>query len=191
MDNQKLAIEYATKAKKSAEDAVNYALKAGERLIQVKKELPHGEFGTWIEANMPVTHDRCIRYMNAYQYTCLEQNTLQTCFGSIEDMSSAYINHKRALKAPKKEEVSSHNKKTKAKPITKENLYEKGEKTYNDDDYMSSTEAENILGLNPLTKDVINMAFKLKAKTMHPDKGGSTDEFNKLVKAKNTLLRFK
>ena len=112
MDNQKLAIEYATKAKKSAEDAVNYALKAGERLIQVKKELPHGEFGTWIEANMPVTHDRCIRYMNAYQYTCLEQNTLQTCFGSIEDMSSAYINHKRALKAPKKEEVSSHNKKS-------------------------------------------------------------------------------
>jgi len=51
-------------ATQKAHEAVDYARQAGLLLLAVKKELPHGQFGPWIEANLQVSVRQCQRYMN-------------------------------------------------------------------------------------------------------------------------------
>ena len=47
----------------TARQAVDYAKQAGELLLQVKAQLPHGEFGRWRENNTALTERTCQRYM--------------------------------------------------------------------------------------------------------------------------------
>jgi len=82
------AIDYATKATQHATKAVEYALLAGEMLIQVKEELPYGQFGSWIKANMPVTRKQCNRYEKAYIASCNPRLQLKNNIG-IQELISA------------------------------------------------------------------------------------------------------
>lgn len=50
-----------------AETAIEHAKKAGELLLLAKKELRHGEFVSWIEANCTVSARQAQRYMRAAQ----------------------------------------------------------------------------------------------------------------------------
>jgi len=45
--------------------AVEFGRKAGEVLLKVKAELPHGEFGQWLEAHCDVSTRQAQRYMSA------------------------------------------------------------------------------------------------------------------------------
>ena len=47
----------------TARQAVDYAKQAGELLLKVKAQLPHGEFGRWRENNTALTERTCQRYM--------------------------------------------------------------------------------------------------------------------------------
>lgn len=50
-----------------ARDAVEHARRAGELLLQIKAELPHGTFLAWLQANVEVTPRQAQRYMAAAQ----------------------------------------------------------------------------------------------------------------------------
>lgn len=52
-------------ATKTASEAVEYAKQAGQLLLLVKKNLPHGEFGGWISANLSVSARQAQRYIAA------------------------------------------------------------------------------------------------------------------------------
>lgn len=52
-------------ARKTANDAVDYAKEVGTLLQQVKAELPHGEFGHWITENLVVSIRQAQRYIEA------------------------------------------------------------------------------------------------------------------------------
>jgi hypothetical protein len=47
----------------TARQAVDHAKQAGELLLQVKAQLPHGEFGRWCENNTALSERTCQRYM--------------------------------------------------------------------------------------------------------------------------------
>jgi len=55
---------------------------------------------------------------------------------------------------------------------------------------MLVSEAERLLGIDPGTVpsvDTVNLKFRVKAAANHPDKGGSRDQFAKLVTAKEVM----
>lgn len=49
----------------SANRAVDYAKQAGALLLEVKRELAHGEFGAWLGTNVKVSERQAQRYMRA------------------------------------------------------------------------------------------------------------------------------
>lgn len=60
----------------AAHSAVEHAINAGELLTEVKAELGHGEFGTWLEANFEGTARSAQTYMKlARNRDALEANT--------------------------------------------------------------------------------------------------------------------
>ena len=59
--------ELDEKAKAHAQDAVDYANQAGDLLLSVKKQLPHGQWTDWIERNLTVSLRQCQRYIAVAQ----------------------------------------------------------------------------------------------------------------------------
>ena len=49
----------------SANRAVDYAKQAGALLLEVKRQLPHGEFMPWLSANVKVSERQAQRYMRS------------------------------------------------------------------------------------------------------------------------------
>ncbi len=72
--------EIAEAARRSLQNAI----RIGELLVQQKKLLPHGEFGPWVEANLPFTQRTATNYMNAYR----KRDRLKS--ESVSDLTSAY-----------------------------------------------------------------------------------------------------
>ena len=54
-----------TDATAHAQSAIDHARAAGDLLLRVKEELPHGEFIPWVEANCRVSPRQAQRYMRA------------------------------------------------------------------------------------------------------------------------------
>jgi hypothetical protein len=54
-------------ATSSANSAIEYAKEAGKLLLEVKKSMPHGEFGVWIENNLSVSIRQVQRYIATAQ----------------------------------------------------------------------------------------------------------------------------
>jgi hypothetical protein len=48
--------------------AMDKAIAIGEELTAIKDELPHGEFGPWIEANMPFSRKSATNWMRIYAH---------------------------------------------------------------------------------------------------------------------------
>ena len=55
--------ELDEKAKAHAQDAIEYARQAGELLLSIKKQLPHGQCTDWVERNLTVSLRQCQRYI--------------------------------------------------------------------------------------------------------------------------------
>ncbi|MCU7833696.1 MAG: DUF3102 domain-containing protein [gamma proteobacterium symbiont of Taylorina sp.] len=61
------AVMYAQQIELHKTNMVTLAAKCGQALEEVKQGINHGEFGKWIEANMPVNQRQCNRYMQLFQ----------------------------------------------------------------------------------------------------------------------------
>jgi hypothetical protein len=58
--------------------AIGHAKRAGELLLQVKAQTPHGQFVQWIESNLTVTPRQCQRYMAAAQGRTLTARAIKS-----------------------------------------------------------------------------------------------------------------
>jgi len=64
--------------------SLDKALRIGELLIEQKKSLNHGEFGKWIQANLPFTDRTARNYMRIYD----NRDKLKT--ETVSDLTGAY-----------------------------------------------------------------------------------------------------
>lgn len=62
-DAQAQAVFFASQAELHKQSAVISAARAGAALNVVKAQLPHGEFTSWVESNMPVCYRQCRKFM--------------------------------------------------------------------------------------------------------------------------------
>lgn len=58
-----VAKEAAEQIEASARKAVEHAARCGRALIAIKEKLPHGEWGSWLEANWDYSQEQARRYM--------------------------------------------------------------------------------------------------------------------------------
>jgi hypothetical protein len=79
-----------------ADKAVEFARQAGELLLTVKHDLPHGEFVTWLESNINVTPRQAQRYMAAAQgkplpVRKLASKTTPVSYLEVDDGEAVFI----------------------------------------------------------------------------------------------------
>jgi hypothetical protein len=77
---------------KTANDAVDYAIKAGELLMQVKDLLHHGEFQKWIDQYCDFSYDVASGYMRLHKrlltYSKVERAQLLTDATSVANLAN-------------------------------------------------------------------------------------------------------
>ncbi|MEZ5328032.1 MAG: DUF3102 domain-containing protein [Verrucomicrobiales bacterium] len=71
---------------------LTHAMEAGSILASVKRQLPHGEFTPWLQANVPTISDRTAR-----RYMAVHRNRDMLKTDTVSDLTEAY----EMLKAPK------------------------------------------------------------------------------------------
>jgi hypothetical protein len=72
-------------AKTHAIKAIDYARQAGELLLEIKAELPHGQWMTWVSDNLTVSHRQALRYIDAAQGKTIPVRQLT---GKLDTMSN-------------------------------------------------------------------------------------------------------
>jgi len=73
-------------ATKSANEAMEHAKAIGLLLIQKKVELPHGEYGKWVDANLLVTMRQAQRYVNVAEGKELPVRTLSSKYDTVSHL---------------------------------------------------------------------------------------------------------
>lgn len=107
LKEQQSAISTAELAQTHAEKAIDYAIRSGEHLINVKAELPHGDFIPWMEKSMPIRLTQCKAYMKIAK----NKNILNSRRAAFLDGDNYSI--RGALEAIKEEEYNSKAKEEK------------------------------------------------------------------------------
>jgi hypothetical protein len=75
-------------ATKSANEAMEYAKDIGLLLIQKKAELPHGEYGKWIDANLDVSTRQAQRYVNVAEGKELPVRALSSKYDTVSHLEN-------------------------------------------------------------------------------------------------------
>ena len=192
------SIQEALKTEQHKESAVIHALRCGQGLIKLKKELPHGEFIPWIEANMPIGKYQCQTYMRVSEYVLKTGRDPLLDGKSIRQLEDMRMADERKIASEKKkkeqkakpknpvfdEPVAGAAKRAEAepiKPIPSRNLEPvEVEMTYND--------ALEIFGIGITKKEfAIKAIYNHLSRINHPDKGGSDEEMANINKAREIL----
>jgi len=146
-----------------------YFIAAGEKLLEAKIQLPHGEFIEWAVRHFSRTRGQLNYYMRLAQMS------------STEDISS--LGDLRRLTQPSYQPRPSHQ--AWHEPV-KEVINRVDTETLNlrRDELKRSDEriAQRKLGLQ-----LIDIGYKVLAKTLHPDKGGSRDAMARLNAVRDRL----
>lgn len=158
------------------EDAgLPYKQAVGEKLSEAKRQVKHGEWGSWLQRNFALSQTTAQRYMNFAEAT-KDANSSNRSFSSLNDFhrqtgSSAYrsVTSKRGWHEDVKESIDRA--KREAERIQRENLTRQQER-----------EAEQKLALR-----LIEIGFKVLAKELHPDRGGSRDAMTRLNRVRDRL----
>jgi Protein of unknown function (DUF3102) len=142
--------------------AMPYYKAAGEKLIEAKAQLPHGQFGDWVKRNFKLSARTASEYMSfarttadieigsALPFSSLRDHGRQTSETRERDKYMAGL-HRRAM----------------------------GEAV----DHLKEREAESRLGL-----ELINRGYKSLAKELHSDKpGGSREAMTRLNRVRDRL----
>ena len=136
-----------------------YFLAAGEKLLEAKSQMPHGEFQSWAKRHFTVTYETLRTYM---RFSEDSQKTGAPVFSSLSDhiRQTSNPNYNRppsppAWHDPVKKVVDR---------VDTEALNLKAEAVKRGDE----REAQRKLALQ-----LIDIGYKVLAKTLHPDKGGS------------------
>lgn len=149
-----------------------YYRAAGEKMIEAKSQLSRGEFGPWIKRNFNLGNTQAALYMSLVRATVNIENYAQ----APKSLHEHRINRgQRQTVYPKpwhegvKESVDRA--KRDAERIREAELTRQQER-----------EAEHKLALR-----LIEIGYKVLAKELHPDKGGSRDVMARLNRVRDRL----
>jgi hypothetical protein len=154
-----------------------YYQAAGEKFIEAKSQMKHGEFIPWLKREFGISHDQAKRYMN-FAETLDGQNPLASGFFSLSDhvrkTSNPNYNMPQTVRPPAyHEEVKQI-----VGRVDTETLNLKRE----DMKRQEERDAQRKLGLQ-----LIDIGFKVLARTLHPDKGGSREAMSRLNAVRERL----
>ena len=71
-----------------ANEAMHHAIEAGKLLMEVKAALPHGSFGTWMEANLRVSSRQAQRYMAAAEGKPVPIRDLSSKYDTVSHLTN-------------------------------------------------------------------------------------------------------
>jgi Protein of unknown function (DUF3102) len=147
-----------------------YYRAAGEKLLEAKGQLQHGEFTGWVKRHFAVSIQMARRYMALAEQTA-GQNESAVSFSSLSDfIRKTSPGHNRSPSCgPVKQIVDRVDTETL-------NRARDGLKR------IEEREAQRKLGLQ-----LIDIGYKVLARTFHPDKGGSRDAMTRLNAVRDRL----
>jgi hypothetical protein len=147
---------------------------AGEKMIEAKSQLGHGEFEPWIKRNFNITSRQAREWMNLARTTSHIQNGSALPFSSIrETVRETRDNPNYGQPASWRGEIDEKVRRAaeQAQRLHDETLSRQQER-----------DAEKKLALQ-----LIDIGFKALASKLHPDKGGSRDAMSRLNRVRDRL----
>jgi hypothetical protein len=162
------------KGDEAAERAgVPYYRAAGEKMLEAKGQLAHGEFTSWVERNFGIKDRQARRYMLLVDTTRSVQNgrppSAMTLTEAIGEQSRSERPRAPVWQEPVKQIMGR---------VDTETLnLRKAEMTRVDE-----RNAERQLAIQ-----LIDIGFKALATKLHPDKGGSRDAMSRLNRVRDRL----
>lgn len=152
-----------------------YYQAAGEKMIEAKEQMKHGEFMPWIKRNFGISHDSARVYMKLAEAT-KGQNPRTLGFSSLNEFhrqtgDSAYrsVISKEAWHEPVKKIVGRVD--TDTLNVRRAEMKRVEER-----------ETQRKLALQ-----LIDIGYKILAAKLHPDKGGSRDAMARLNQVRDRL----
>jgi hypothetical protein len=147
---------------------------AGEKMLEAKAQMNHGEFKPWLSLNFDKGYAQCTVYMGLVK---TEKLAPGANFSSIDDFKRRHLGQERvpgsrrdaAWQTPIKESIQKAQRQ--AERLRDEELTRQQER-----------DAEKKLALQ-----LIDIGFKALASKLHPDKGGSRDAMSRLNRVRDRL----
>lgn len=151
-----------------------YYRAAGEKLLEAKSQVEHGEFTGWVTRNFNITARHARRYMDLAEHTALQnQKGLASPFSSLSDFvrktSDPEYNRPSAWHEPVQRIVDR---------VDTETLNLKREELKRADE----REAQRELGLQ-----LVDIGYRVLARKLHPDRGGSKEAMARLNSVRDRL----
>ncbi len=165
--------------KEAAERAgMPYYQAAGEKLIEAKAQLKHGEFIPWVERNFGIKKNQSALYMSLAKHTQVEKLGA-TNFSSLSEFQretgqkpadyNTFASKKPSWQEPVRQVIDR---------VDTESLNLKREELKRADE----RDVQRELALR-----LIDIGYKVLAQTLHPDKGGSREAMARLNAVRDRL----
>lgn len=152
-----------------------YYRAAGEKMLEAKEQLKHGEFKPWIVRNFKISYSHAHKYMQFAEATA-GQKSFAKDFSSLSDFvrktSSPTYNYPQTVRPQ-----SWHD------PV-KKIINRVDIETLRDSELKRADERE---AERRLALQLIDIGYKTLATKLHPDKGGSRDAMARLNRVRDRL----
>lgn len=155
-----------------------YYRAAGEKLLEAKSQLKHGEFLPWVTRNLGISKQQASLYMALAEHVEVRKSGA-TDFSSLSDFErqtgrrpenyNTFQSRKPAWQEPVREVVNRVD--TETLNLKRDELKRAEER-----------EAQRKLALQ-----LIDIGYKVLARTLHPDKGGSREAMARLNAVRDRL----
>ena len=169
----KLIREDLAKAAEAAHEAgMPYYKAAGEKLLEAKGSMPHGEFTAWVKRNIKVGYPQAVLYMKMVDTTRSMQNSSRAEYSSLNEFRREHQGYKQTVHPqpwhePIKEAIGR---------INIDHLKQ---------DALARQEERALQ--RKLALSLIDIGYKVLVKELHPDKGGSRDAMSRLNRVRDRL----
>jgi hypothetical protein len=151
-----------------------YFRAAGEKMIEAKRQMDHGEFKPWLNRSFDVSYTQCVYYMGLCK---TEKDAPGAHFSSIDDYRRRHLGHERTPGSRRDAAWQEPVKQIIGRVDTDTLNLRKAEMNRADE-----REAQRKLALQ-----LIDIGFKALASKLHPDKGGSRDAMARLNAVRDRL----
>lgn len=165
-------------AKDASERAgMPYYQAAGEKMLEAKGQMNHGEFGPWIKRNFGISPAHASNYMKLARATADTQNLAGAKFSSLDDFRRRHLGEDRT--------PGSQRDKAWQDPV-RQIIGRVDVDTLN----LRQSElkrAEDREAQRKLALQLIDIGYKALATKLHPDRGGSRDAMARLNQVRDRL----
>lgn len=174
-----------------------YYQAAGEKLLEAKEQLRHGEFKGWVERNLSVSYSHAHKYMQLAEAAIKsgDQKSFANDFSSLSDFIRQGTGNKNYNKPHTVRPQAWHQPiKDVLATVDEAFLEQQQQKELEERQKRHMAEAERIKAEREerelekaLALKLIDIGYKALATKLHPDKGGSAEAFQRLDRVKRKL----